>query len=226
MFAWSQHHLEILFFVNHASMLRLLKNPFLKLARASMLLNLAKRSIQTCENQHLLIAREENITKSHTQMTAPDSPIFTSSWPNPTLLSHTRSTRPGVSIKVLHSYQGGEYPDKAFTLYLKQQGMEQKLTVHSTPTYNGVAKHQNQTIVEHIHALLHASSLPKFLWKEAAHHVVWLMNHTTTKAVDGKTPYEAVFEKKLDLCDVCEWGEKVWIRVEGGDKFGGHVHGL
>ena len=21
-----------------------------------------------------------------------------------------------------------------------------------------------------------------------------------------------------------EWGEKVWVRIEGGDKLGGHVH--
>jgi len=33
----------------------------------------------------------------------------------------------------------------------------------------------------------------------------------STKAVDGKTPFEAVFRKKLDLRDVHEWGETVWV---------------
>lgn len=47
------------------------------------------------------------------------------------------------------------------------------------------------------------------------------MNHTLTKAVEGQTPYEAAFGKKLDLQDVCEWGEKVWVWIEGGDKLGG-----
>ena len=50
------------------------------------------------------------------------------------------------------------------------------------------------------------------------------MNHMSTKAVDGKMPFEAAFRKKPDLRDVREWGENVWVRTEGGDKLGGHVH--
>jgi hypothetical protein len=70
---------------------------------------------------------------------------------------------------------------------------------------------------------LHASGLPKFLWGEAARHVVWLMNCTLTRAVDGKTPYEAAFGKKPNLRNVRKWGEKVWVRTETGDKLGGCV---
>ena len=79
-------------------------------------------------------------------------------------------------------------------------------------------------IVERIHALLHASGLPKFLWREAMCHVVWLMNHTSTKAIDGETLFEAVFGKKSDLRDVHEWDETVWVQIEGGIKLGGRVH--
>jgi hypothetical protein len=58
---------------------------------------------------------------------------------------------------------------------------------------------------------------------EVARHVVWLMNHTLTRAVNGETPYEAAFGKKPDLHHVCEWGEKVWVSTETGDKLGGHI---
>ena len=68
-----------------------------------------------------------------------------------------------------------------------------------------------------------ASSLPKFLWGEAAHHVVWFLNRTTTKAVEGMTLFEAAFGKKPDLKGVREWGEKVYVRVEKGTKLGGRV---
>ena len=132
-------------------------------------------------------------------------------------------THLGVAIKVLHSDRGGEYMDKSFILYLKSRGTEQRLTVHDTPAQNGVAERRNRTIVERVRALLHASGLPKFLWGEAARHVVWLMNRTSTKAVDGKTPFEAAFGKKPDLKDVREWGETVWVRIEGGTKLGGRV---
>jgi len=120
-------------------------------------------------------------------------------------------THLGVVIKTLYSNCGGEYLDKGFTLYLKSRGTEQKLTVHNTPAHNGVAEHHNCMIVERVQALLHASGLLKFLWGEAAWHIVWLMNRTSTKAVDGKTPFEAAFRKKLDLRDVREWGETMWV---------------
>ena len=37
------------------------------------------------------------------------------------------------------------------------------------------------------------------------------------------TPYEAAFGKKLNLRNLREWGEKVWVRVEKGNKLGGRV---
>ena len=77
--------------------------------------------------------------------------------------------------------------------------------------------------VERIRALLHASGLPKNLWGEAACHVVWLLNRTTTKAVEGMTLFEAAFGKKPNLKGMCEWGEKVYARVEKGTKLGGRV---
>ena len=39
--------------------------------------------------------------------------------------------------------------------------------------------------------LLHENSLPKFLWAEAINTVVYLLNRLPTRAVKGKTPFEA-----------------------------------
>ena len=132
-------------------------------------------------------------------------------------------TQFNVPVKILHSDHGSEYQGREFTLHLKSNGTREKLTVHDMPAHNRVAEHRNRTIVERIRALLHASGLPKSLWGEAACHVVWLMNRTTTKAVSEMTPYEAAFGKKPNLHDVREWGEKVWVRVEAGNKLGGCV---
>ena len=119
------------------------------------------------------------------------------------------------------TFFGHEYLGKEFTVHLKSKGTTQKLTIHHTPQHNGVAEWRNCTIVEHIRALLHASGLPKYLWGEAACHVIWLMNHTSTKAVEGKTLYEAALGVKLDLSGVRKWGEKCWVCVEKGSKLGG-----
>jgi Reverse transcriptase (RNA-dependent DNA polymerase) len=130
-------------------------------------------------------------------------------------------TQMGAKIKVLNSDRGGEYQGDDFVKYLKSKGTHQKLNIHDTHHQTGVAERRNRTIAERIRALLHASGLPKNLWGEAARHVVWLLNRTTTKAVEGS--YEAAFGKKPDLKGVREWGEKVYVRVEKGTKLGGRV---
>ncbi len=99
----------------------------------------------------------------------------------------------------------------------------QKLSVHDTHQEAGVSKRWNRTIAKRIRALLHASGLPKYLWEEATYHVVSLLNRTTTKAVEGMTLYEAAFGKKPNLKNVHEFGEKVWVRVEKGNKLGERV---
>ena len=57
-------------------------------------------------------------------------------------------TQLDAQIKVLHLDHGGEYLDKEFILYLKKQGIEQKLTVHDTASQNSVAECQNRTIIK------------------------------------------------------------------------------
>ena len=126
-------------------------------------------------------------------------------------------------VRILNTDREGEYQGKDFVAYLKSKGTVQKLNVHDTPQQAGVAERRNRTVVERVRALLHASGLPKNLWAEAARHVVWLLNRTTTRAVEGMTPYEAAFGKKPDLSGVREWGEKVFVRIEGGTKLGGRV---
>jgi hypothetical protein len=96
----------------------------------------------------------------------------------------------GAKIKILNTNRGGEYQGEEFIMYLKSKGTHQKLNVHDTPQQARVAERRNRTIGERIRALLHASGLPKSLWGEAACHVVWLLNHTTTKAVKGMMPFE------------------------------------
>ncbi|KAE9401134.1 copia protein, partial [Gymnopus androsaceus JB14] len=71
--------------------------------------------------------------------------------------------------------------------------------------------------------MLHSSALPKTLWAEAACHAVWVLNCTLTNSLGGKTPLEAVTRKKPDLRGLHEWGDKVWVHLEKGDKLGGRV---
>jgi transposase InsO family protein len=85
-----------------------------------------------------------------------------------------------ATICHLRSDHGGEYTGKAFTKYLQEQGTEWRLTTHDMPKHNGVAESLNRHLLEHVHAMLHQSGLPKMLWGEALHHAIWLKNHSST----------------------------------------------
>ncbi|GAA0169340.1 transmembrane signal receptor [Lithospermum erythrorhizon] len=69
--------------------------------------------------------------------------------------------------------------------------IEHQLTTPYTPQQNGVSERKNRTIMEMARCMLHEKDLPKEYWAEAANTVVFLLNRVPTKAVNGKTPFEA-----------------------------------
>ena len=122
------------------------------------------------------------------------------------------------AIKVLRSDRGGEYLSDAFNAHLAAAGTARKLTVHDTPQLNGVVERLNRTLLERIRAFAHGSGLPKSLWGEALRHAVWLKNRTVTRALDGKTPFEALYGRPLDLSGLRVWGCQVWVHDPDGSK--------
>ena len=99
----------------------------------------------------------------------------------------------------------------AFNAHLAAAGTARKLTVHDTPQLNGVAERLNRTLLERIRAFAHGSGLPKSLWGEALRHAVWPKNRTGTRALDGKTPVQALFGRPPDLSSPRVWGSRVWV---------------
>ena len=129
------------------------------------------------------------------------------------------NTQHGARIKRLRSDHGGEYTSGAFTSFLKQQGTEQRLTTHNTPQHNGIAESLNRHLMERVRALLHQSSLPKMLWAEALHFVVWVKNRSLTKALGNTTPFERLTGRKPNIAGIPEWGQRVWVHTAGNPKF-------
>jgi hypothetical protein len=76
-------------------------------------------------------------------------------------------------------------------------------------------------LLEKVRAMLHASGLPKFLWGEAVKHAVYLKNRTSTKALDGKTPFEIFYSAKPNLKGLPEFGCDVWVHTTEGSKLDG-----
>jgi transposase InsO family protein len=130
-------------------------------------------------------------------------------------------TQRAVHIQRLRSDRGGEFTGNEFTSFLQEQGTERRLTTHDTPQHNGVAESLNRRLVERVRAVLHHSGLPKTLWGEAIHHVVWLKNRSSTRVLGTVTPYERLHGQKPNLADVPEWGLPVWVHNDKGSKLDG-----
>ena len=126
-----------------------------------------------------------------------------------------------VRIKKLHSDRGGEFWSNEFDAHLAKAGTERSFTVHDTPEHNGVAERLNRTLLERVRAMLHASRLPKFLWGEAIVHATYLKNRTPTRALNGKTPYEALYKCKPNLRKLPEFGQRVWVHDTDESKLDG-----
>ena len=102
----------------------------------------------------------------------------------------------GKSVKTLRTDNGGEYIAKDFEQYLKVNGIRHQLTVRKTPEQNGVAERFNRTVVEMVRAMLSDSGLAKKFWAEALATACYLRNRSSTTAVKGMTPHEALYGEK------------------------------
>jgi hypothetical protein len=118
----------------------------------------------------------------------------------------------------LHADRAGEYFLQEFVDFLNAEGTNWKFTVHDTPEDNGVSERLNRTAMEKVRALIIASGLPLFLWGEALLHAIWLKNRTSTKALGGRTPFEAINGTAPDLSNLPEWGCNVWIHDRKSGK--------
>ena len=105
----------------------------------------------------------------------------------------------GYVLKLLRSDNGGEYISTDFENFTKSEGVAHQTTVPGTPQQNGVAEHLNRTLVESVRSMLLQAKLPQKFWVEALNTAVYLHNRSPTKALKGKTPYEAWTGSKLDV---------------------------
>ncbi|KAL4354255.1 hypothetical protein GQ457_06G039790 [Hibiscus cannabinus] len=100
----------------------------------------------------------------------------------------------GKKIKTLRSDNGSKYTSRQFASYLKKLGIHHQLTVVYTPQQNGVSERKNRTVLNMARCLLFEKKIPKGFWAEAVNTSVYLLNRLPTKALEGKTPFEAWFD--------------------------------
>ena len=129
-------------------------------------------------------------------------------------------TQTGHKLKKLRADGGKEYVGKQFQNFIIESGMELKITAAHSPSQNGIAKHLNQTVVEHAHAMIIQQNIPLFLWTEAINYANLIKNRSPTWVLAKQmiTPYEAFWGKKPDLSLLEEFGQPCWVLCQDGKQ--------
>lgn len=109
-------------------------------------------------------------------------------------------------MQMIRSDNGTEYTYTKFNKFCEDAGIEHQLTAPYTPQQNRVVERKNRTIMEMTRCLLHEKNLPKEFWVEAANTAVFLLNRLPSKALTGKTPFEAWYGFKPKLLNLKNFG--------------------
>ena len=67
------------------------------------------------------------------------------------------------------------------------------------------------------------SKLPKYLWAAAMSHAAWIKNRSPTRALNGKTPFEARYGEVPDLSKAVPFGTRAWVKIADTGKLNTHA---
>ena len=105
----------------------------------------------------------------------------------------------GYRIKVIRCDNGIKYTTDKFVKFCEVVGIEHQLTTTYTPQQNGVSERKNMIIMEIARCLLFEKEMPKICWAEAVNTTIFMLNRLPTKALKGKTPFEAWYGLKPSI---------------------------
>ncbi|OAE22678.1 hypothetical protein AXG93_2675s1110 [Marchantia polymorpha subsp. ruderalis] len=102
-------------------------------------------------------------------------------------------------LRTFRTDRGGEFTSIALGEFFVEHGVQRHLTAPYSPQQNGVVERRNQTVVGMARSMLKARNMPNSIWEEAVLTVVYMLNRSFTRSVDGMTPYEAWHGHKPDV---------------------------
>ena len=132
-------------------------------------------------------------------------------------------TEKGLKVKTLKSDRGGEFTSKEFSKHCLEYGIKRQLTTPYSPQQNGVVERKNQTVMYMVRAMLKAKDLPRELWGEVVSTAIYILNRSSTKALQGKSPHEVWTGKKPSVNHMRTFGSIVHVKKKNTK---GHLNKL
>ncbi|WVZ70677.1 hypothetical protein U9M48_019320 [Paspalum notatum var. saurae] len=121
----------------------------------------------------------------------------------------------GCKLRVLRTDNGGEFTAAEFASYCADEGIRRHYSAPYSPQQNGIVERRNQTVVGMAWALLKQRGMPAVFWGEAVATAVYILNRSPTKALNGKTPYEAWHGRKPAVSHLRVFGCLAFVKELG-----------
>jgi hypothetical protein len=93
-------------------------------------------------------------------------------------------------VNVLRIDNGMEFCSNEFKLFCGKEGIVRHHTIPHTPQQTGVVERMNKTIISKAHCMLSNASMCRQFWAEAASTTCYLINRSSSIAIEKKTPME------------------------------------
>ncbi|KAM1357424.1 hypothetical protein ACFX2H_031230 [Malus domestica] len=119
----------------------------------------------------------------------------------------------GMKVKCVKSDRGGEFLSNEFKQYCDTEGIQRQLSLSYTPQQNGVVERKNRTVIEMAKSMLHDKGVPYYMWAEAVHTAVYLLNRCPTKSLDSITPFEAYSKRKPGIAHLKVFGSVCYVHT-------------
>ena len=122
-------------------------------------------------------------------------------------------------VKTIRSNNGSEFV--CLTNFFREKGIIHETSCVGTPQQNGRVERKHRHLLNVARALRFQASLPVDFWSYCAMAAGYLINHTPTAVLNGKTPYELLYKKAPPMNHIKVFGCLCYVHNQkhGGDKF-------
>ncbi|GJV85454.1 retrovirus-related pol polyprotein from transposon TNT 1-94 [Tanacetum coccineum] len=104
-----------------------------------------------------------------------------------------------VTVRRIRTDNGTEFVNQTLREYYEKIDISHETSVARSPQQNGVVERRNRTLIEVARTMLIYAKALLFLWAEAVATACYTQNRSIIRLRHGKTPYELLHDKPLDL---------------------------